>query len=381
MWRPGWNWQQADWPAFSFDPARLARSEAAFLRGIGATSGLITHLAAEDREKLVVGLISEEAVTTSEIEGEYLDRDSIRSSLRRNLGLATEGRKVAPAERGVADMMAELFRRPQEALTGEALFQWHALLLEGRNDLREVGIYRTGGDPMQVVSGSIDRPQVHFEAPPATQVAREMDGFLKWFASTAPGGEAEMPALTRAGIAHLYFVSIHPFEDGNGRIGRAICEKVFSQACGGPSLVSLSQIINRRRKEYYQVLEENNRSLRIDDWLDWFARIALEAQEYSLTMARLVIAKARFFDRYRGAFNERQEKVIERMFREEPEGFKGGLSAENYIRITNASRATATRDLQDLVDKEALTRTGVLKGTRYALNLGDGTGSGARLLP
>jgi len=201
-----------------------------------------------------------------------------------------------------------------------------------------------------------------------------MDAFLEWFIDTSPSGKSPLPILTRAGIAHLYFVSIHPFEDGNGRIGRAIAEKAISEALGHPTLIALSQTINSRRSAYYDALEQVNKKLEITDWLLYFANTIIAAQESSQRLVEFLIAKTKFYDRLRGKFNERQEKAIARMMREGPAGFKGGLSAEKYIRITGASRATATRDLHDLVTIGALIRTGALKSTRYTLNLPISTG-------
>jgi len=175
----------------------------------------------------------------------------------------------------------------------------------------------------------------------------------------------------RAGIAHLYFESIHPFEDGNGRIGRAISEKALAQALGQPSLIALAYAIERKRKDYYAALERNNKDrLAITDWLNYFARTVLEAQDITMRRTGFYIAKAKFYERFRDQLNPRQDKVIARMFREGIDGFTGGLSAENYISITGTSRATATRDLQDLVEKGALTRTGSLRHTRYWMAIG-----------
>lgn len=178
-----------------------------------------------------------------------------------------------------------------------------------------------------------------------------------------------MPALTRAGIGHLYFESIHPFEDGNGRLGRALAQKSLAQNIGQPSLIALAYTIENGRKAYYDQLERHQRTLDITEWLVYFAGTILDAQQTTLMRVAFYISKAQFYDRFRGQFNERQEKALARMFREGPGGFKGGLSAENYISITRTSRATATRDLHDLVEKEALTRTGDRRHARYALNL------------
>jgi Fic family protein len=197
-----------------------------------------------------------------------------------------------------------------------------------------------------------------------------MKRFVAWFNDTAPGGKRPVPPLTRAGIAHLYFVCIHPFEDGNGRIGRALAEKSLAQNLGQRSLIALAYTIERKRKDYYAALERNNRDLDITDWMTYFADTVLAAQNNTIKRVDFYVAKARFHERLRGKLNERQERAIARMFREGIDGFKGGLSAENYITISKTSRATATRDLGDLVEKGALTRTGELRHTRYHLNIG-----------
>jgi len=182
---------------------------------------------------------------------------------------------------------------------------------------------------------------------------------------------APLPALTRAGLAHLYFVCIHPFEDGNGRIGRALAEKSLAQNLGHPSLIALAYTIERKRKDYYVALERNNKDMEVTDWLEYFARTVTEAQFTTIKRVDFYVAKAKFYERLRDRLNDRQNKVIARMFREGIGGFRGGLSAENYIAITGTSRATATRDLQDLVEKGALRRTGELRHTRYHLVLGE----------
>lgn len=364
-----WNWQQPDWPLFRYDARELEALEAAFLRQSGEFSGSIRHVSDGDKERITVELISQEALQTSEIEGEFLNRDSLQSSIRRNFGLATDHRKIPPAEQGIARMMVELHRKFDEPMSHALLFRWHESLMNGRRDLAAIGRYRTGADPMQVVSGPVHKPKIHFEAPPASAVPAGMKRFMRWFADTTPAGKTPLPILTRAGIAHLYFVSIHPFEDGNGRIGRAIAEKVISEGLGHAVLTALSLVINRGRKAYYGMLERSNKGVEITDWLVYFAGIVLEAQVQAQVLVDFLIAKARFYDRLRGRLNPRQEKALARMFQEGPDGFQGGLSAEKYIRITGTSRATATRDLQDLTDQHALTRTGTLKGTRYQLRL------------
>jgi len=364
-----WNWQHPNWPTFSYQPERLLKLEAEFLREAGVCIGALKHVSETDKEQLIVELISEEALKTSEIEGEILNRDSLQSSIRQNFGLSTDHRKVPPAEQGIARMMVDLYRNFDAPFSDEQLWDWHGMLMLGRGDLADVGCYRRGETPMQVVSGAIHNPKVHFEAPPSVAVSREMAGLVRWFNDTAPSGSAPLPILTRAGLAHLWFVSIHPFEDGNGRIGRAVAEKAISQGLAFATLSALSTVINSHRKAYYEILERSNRGLEITEWLIYFAETVIASQRHTQATIDFLIQKTHFFDRFRGRLNERQEKVVARLFREGPKGFEGGLSAENYIRITETSRATATRDLQDLVDKQALTRTGSLKSTRYHLRI------------
>jgi len=221
-----------------------------------------------------------------------------------------------------------------------------------------------------VVSGSLHAPKVHFEALPSSKVRKEMTRFVKWFNRTSPNGSDPLPALTRAGIAHLYFESIHPFEDGNGRLGRAISEKALAQSVGHPTLTALAATILIRRKSYYEALEAANKDNNVTRWLLWFAGIAIEAQQQTEAHVEFLLDKTKLLDRLRGGLNSRQEKALLRMLREGPYGFKGGLSAGNYITITGASPATATRDLTDLVEKKALYRIGTLRHARYELAIG-----------
>jgi Fic family protein len=362
-----WNWQAPDWPRFTWDPARLRRAEDEFLVGAGVFAGSIRHLPDSDREHLIVEAIGSEAVTTSEIEGEVLDRASVQSSIRRQLGLATDRRRVRPAENGVAEMMVDLYRSSAAPLSEEMLFGWHRMLLKARRDLADVGRYRTGRDPMQIVSGPLHARKVHFEAPPAAAVPREMRRFIDWFHRSAPSGKEPLPALTRAGLAHLYFESIHPFEDGNGRLGRAVSEKAFAECVGQPTLTALAATLLARRKSYYAALEAASQVNEVTPWLAWFAGIAIEAQRRTAAMVEFLIDKTKLLDRLRGRLNARQEKALLRMMSEGPEGFRGGLSAGNYMQITGAATATATRDLADLVDQGALVRTGERRYARYNL--------------
>jgi Fic family protein len=369
-----WNWQYPDWPHFTWDSARLARLEAAFLRESGIIAGAAKHLAVADRDALTVDLMTGDAMDTSEIEGEYLDRESVRSSILRQLGLAVDKRVARPAEAGVAEMQVNVFKTYSEPLSDGALFAWHGMVANGRLDLEVIGRYRDHAEPMRVVSGTGRKQRIHFEAPPSKRIEKEMRAFIRWFNAGTPDGDLSIPILTRAGIAHLWFESIHPFEDGNGRIGRAIAEKAIMQGLSHHVVTALSTTLLRRRKDYYQALENASRGLATTDWLVWFAGMAIETGRHGLAQVEFIIHKTKLLDSVRGRINERQEKVLRRMFAAGGEGFKGGLSARNYAAITGAASATVTRDLADLTAKGALIREGEWKATRYRLNIPDSFG-------
>lgn len=364
-----WNWQQPDWPRFTWREHRLRNAEEQFLVGGGVILGAMGHLDDDSQKRLTVEVMSEEAVTSSEIEGEILNRDSVQSSIRRQLGLQADARHASPAERGIAEMTVALHRTAHHPLDDDTLRSWHAMLMQGRSDLHRVGAYRTHAEPMQVVSGNPENPRVHFEALPSARVPGEMDAFLDWFNRTSPSRPESLPALTRAGVAHLYFETIHPFEDGNGRVGRAISEKALAQGLGGPTLTGLATTILAHRPAYYAMLESSNKSNDIEAWLAWFAGIGLEAQRRTRAQVEFLVDKSKLLERLRGHLNERQEKVLLRVLAQGPEGFTGGLSAGNYVRIAKTSPATARRDLVDLVNKGAFKRTGERRYARYHLTI------------
>jgi len=361
-----WNWQHEKWPQFTYDVDALSDYESQFLHKAGILLGSLKHITDDEKDTLRIQLISEEALKTSEIEGEILDRDSLQSSIQRHFGLKTDGRKIPAAEQGISEMLVDVYKTYDAPLNDKVLFLWHEMLTNGRRDLKDIGRYRSDSEPMQIVSGPIHAPKVHFEAPPAQLVLKEMNGFISWFNSQEA---AKMPILLRAGLAHFWFESIHPFEDGNGRIGRAISEKSLSQGLNRPTLIALAKAIENSRKKYYAALQIGNRGLNIQEWMDYFCVTVLDAQDYTQSMIDFLIEKSKFYDLHENKLNERQAKAIARMCDEGIEGFKGGLSAENYIAITGAARATATRDLQNLVDIGALKKTGELKYTRYFLNM------------
>ena len=307
------------------------------LQQAGVLLGSLNYLNDDEKKHFTVDLMGDEAYHTSEIEGEILNRDSLRSSIARHLGLIRSSQKIPAAEEGIASLMLKLVADFSTPLSNDILFLWHLMLLPMQWRIK-IGTYRTHSEAMQVVSGSIHKPIIHFEAPPSKQVPKEMRQFIKWFNESAPQGKNPLPALARAAIAHLYFITIHPFEDGNGRIARALAQKVLMQTLNHPVFITLSHIIQKNKKQYY-------------------------AQK----LISFLINKARFYDRLRGQLNARQEKVLARLFAEGLEGFAGGLSAKNYMRIAKTSASTATRDLADLVHKKALRQTGELKYTRYFL--------------
>ena len=361
-----WIWQLSSWPRFTFDTTKFTHFEREFHRNAGVIIGSLAAVSADDIDELRVTLLSNEALDTSKIEGEILDRDSVQSSIRKQLGLQTDGRRAGPKETGVAQMMVDLVRSYQEPLAQERLFLWHKMIMNGRIDLETIGGYRTHADPMQIVSGRLDMPKVYYEAPPSDRVEREMNQYIDWFNRAA---EAEMPTVVHAGMAHLYFELIHPFEDGNGRIGRIISEKALAIGARQSLITSISSTIERDKKIYYQALERANTSLDVTEWLIYFAEKILEAQVYVQKMIAFIVYKARYFETYSGQLNDRQIKVALRLFQEGLAGFRGGLSAENYIRIAKTSRATTTRDLAEMVELGALKRQGKLRHTRYYLPL------------
>ncbi|MDR1828809.1 MAG: Fic family protein [Methylobacteriaceae bacterium] len=363
-----WNWQRADWPDFTWDRDAVEPLEHGFFTAAGEFAGVFRHLDEGRRRDLRIELLTDEALKTSEIEGELLDRSSVQSSLLHAFGLRPAV-SAPDRERGIAQLTAEAYNSFAEPLSSEMLFHWHRLMMRGNTRIGAVGAYRTFSGAMQVVSGVGHGVRVHFEAPPSRRVPSEMERFVFRFNDSAPGGGHPLPPLTRAALIHLYFESIHPFEDGNGRIGRALAEKSLAQSLGRPTLFALALAVERDRRAYYKMLEQSNKSNEMTAWIVWFGQTILAAGRLSLERVEFSITRAKYHDAFAGRMNPRQEKAVARLFREGPGGFKGGLSAENYMSITGAPRSTAGRDLRALVDIGALTRTGELRYTRYHLNL------------
>lgn len=367
-----YNWQQEDWPDFRFRISAVEKHLMLFAERAGRLSGLLDGLSGPQTEEATLELMIAEAIKSSAIEGENLADEDVKSSIRNHLGLNWP-RELVGDDRaeGIGELMVSVRETYQEELTAKQLFSWHRMLMKGAEEIR-VGQWREGGDPMQVVSGRIGNPRVHFEAPPAKLVEAEMRRFLAWF-NRAPLLESMTPLCSsplRSGLAHLYFESIHPFEDGNGRLGRAISEKALSQGVGRPVLTSLSQTIEAHRKDYYRCLEMAQTSNEVTEWVVFFVEMVLLAQEDAETRIGLVVRKKHYFDHFEERFNDRQLKAVRRLFKAEPRGFEGGMSAKKYMALTGASKATATRDLRGLLEMEALMQEGGGRSTRYRLPRG-----------
>jgi Fic family protein len=364
-----YNWQKKDWPHFVYAENAFENELYSFIEKSGMVSGVLKALPDEIQSETLIEMIVSEAIKTSEIEGEFLSRDDVISSVRNNLGLTPELQVKDKRAKGVGALMVAVRNTFSELLSDKMLFDWHTLLMSYRPDI-EYGKWRTGAEPMQVISGRPGKIIVHFEAPPAYTVPDEMEKFIKWFNETGPGGSNEIKkAPVRAAITHLYFESIHPFEDGNGRIGRAIAEKALSQGLGRPVLMSLSKAIERARKTYYTELKNAQQSLEITQWITYFINTVLSAQADAENEINFTLKKVKFFDKHKNLLNERQQKVISRMLEEGPKGFTGGMNAAKYAGLCKISKATATRDLQYLAEIKAFQVFGGGRSTSYQVNL------------
>jgi Fic family protein len=364
-----YNWQQEDWPTFQYNLSDTEDALFAFAERTGRATGLLKGLTADARAESSIEMMVIEAIKTSAIEGELLNRRDVMSSIRKNLGM--DGGPAGGDKRaeGAAALMLAVRNDFAAPLSEDTLFQWHRMVMAGHRRI-VAGQWRTHAEPMQVVSGPIGHEQVHFEAPPSSRVPEEMQRFIQWFNDTAPDGNAEIrKAPVRSAVAHLYFESIHPFEDGNGRIGRALSEKALSQGLRRPALLSLSRAIEAKRKEYYAALQEGQESNEITSWVTWFVHMVLEAQIQAEEQIDFTLKKAKLFDRFRNQLNERQLQILRRMLEEGPTGFEGGMSAKKYMVITGASKATATRDLQDLTDKGIFVPSGGGRSVHYKISL------------
>ncbi|GGC37101.1 cell division protein Fic [Parapedobacter defluvii] len=366
-----YNWQLQGWPDFTYDVTEVQPSILAFAQETGEVNGLIQGLPDTLKQETLLQLMLSEAVKTSEIEGEYLSREDVMSSIRNNLGLNDTPVFVKDQRAsGVAQLMVAVRKDFREPLTPDMLKAWHRLLFAGTTSRVNPGEWRQGDAPMQVISGAYGREIIHYEAPPSLRVPEEMERFVGWYNSATFSRHGQVPeAILKSAIAHLYFESIHPFEDGNGRIGRAIAEKALSQSLGRPVMLSLSKTIEANKKAYYDALKEAQRGLDITAWMVYFASVILDAQRDAKAMVLFTLKKAQFCDRYKTQLDERQWKAINKMLDKGTEGFEGGMTAKKYMGITKVSKATATRDLQQLHEMGVLVQEGAGRSVRYQLNL------------
>jgi Fic family protein len=344
-----------DWPSFRWKRDLLAEPLAAARHRQGRLVGRMQALGFSLRNEAVLETLTEDVLKSSEIEGEILDKEQVRSSIARRLGIKIGA--LTPAEQhveGVVEMILDATQDFSSPLTRERLLGWHASLFPaGHSGLKRisVGRYRTDrSGPMQVVSGPTGRERVHYEAPSARRVPREMSDFLGWFNSTQ-----DIDPVMKAGLAHLWFVTIHPFEDGNGRIARAITDMALARSEGSSQrFYSMSAQIRRERKAYYDILERTQKgSLDITPWLDWFLGCLNRAFDGAEGELASVLRKARFWAKHSGAaFNARQRDVLNRLLN----GFEGKLTSSKWAKLSKCSQDTALRDIDDLLKRNILTK-------------------------
>ncbi|HEU4531525.1 MAG TPA: Fic family protein [Steroidobacteraceae bacterium] len=364
-----WVWQRDRWPAFTWDAAELSSPLAAARKAQGEVAGMARLLDSDANLNAQLEVLTREGVATSAIEGETLDAGTLRSSLARRLGLPTAGLPPAPRSvDGLVDVLLDATRDYQSPLTLKQLCAWQAALFPtGRSGLNEIRVGELRGDaPMQIVSGPIGRERVHYQAPPRGRLNAEMKRFLAWF--NAP--PAQLDGLLRAGLAHAWFELVHPFEDGNGRVGRALLDRALAQDEGRAArLYSMSARIAAMRDEYYDALGELSRGdLDATGWLRWFLRQVEAAARSSEDTVHRVLFKARYWMQHaRKPLNERQKKALNMLLDAGPDGFVGGMTNRKYASLTHASPATAQRDLAQLVELGSLILVGAGRGARYEL--------------
>ncbi len=360
-------WQQRDWPQWTYDHERLAPLLAQVHLAQGHLMGRMHDLGLDLRDQATLRVLTEDVIKTSEIEGEILSPESVRSSIARRLGVDIGA--LAPADRhvdGLVDMVLNATQQHATALTSERLFGWHAALFPtGYSGLTQIRVGQWRNDaqgPMQVVSGPVHRQSVHFEAPAAGRLDVEMGGFLSWF-----NGNNQDDPVIKAGLAHLWFVTIHPFEDGNGRMARAVSDMALARAEQSTQrFYSPSAQMQRERKDYYDLLEATQKGgLEVTAWLMWFLGCLLRAIQGADETMDQILSKARFWQRWAGLpFNERQIKLLNRLL----DGFDGKLTSSKWAAIAKCSQDTALRDINDLLARGALQKTAASgRSTSYEL--------------
>ena len=358
-----YNWQHKNWPEFKFDSASIDKKLMRFMLKAGELKGILSALPKVISTETIVQIMVTEAIKTSEIEGEIINRIDVMSSIRKNLGLHISQEPKDKNAIGLSLLLIDVRNTYTQPLTESKILEWHKLLM-GNNKTIHAGQWRKGNEPMQIISGSASNPKIHYEAPPSKTLSKEMKRFIKWYNTS----EISSPII-KAAVAHLYFESIHPFEDGNGRIGRAIAEKALSQGFDNPIMFSISKSIEENRSNYYKELQLAQQKLEITKWIEWFASIIIIAQEDAEKTIQFTIKKMKFFDKYDKILNDRQKKVINRILEEGVNGFKGGMNAKKYISITDTSKATATRDLQELAAMNVFVIKGLGRSTSYELDI------------
>jgi Fic family protein len=363
----GYIHEQPGWPELRWDGEMLAGLLADVRHRQGKLVGKMQALGFGLREEAVLHTLTADVVKSSEIEGEILDADAVRSSIARRLGIHAGALK--PSDRnvdGVVEMMLDATRNFAKALSVRRLFAWHSdLFPRGRAGMRRirVGAWRDDAEgPMQVVSGRAGRTRVHFEAPAAARLRDEMESFLDWF-----NGRKKIDPVLKAGVAHLWFVTIHPFDDGNGRIARAVTDMCLARSEGsGQRFYSMSTQIRRERKAYYDILEQTQRNgTDITPWLQWFLSCLGRAIDDAGNLLSSVLAKARFWEQLgESPVNERQRAMLNRLL----DGFEGKLTTTKWAKLTKSSQDSAARDAQDLVERGILIRSAEGgRSTSYAL--------------
>lgn len=373
-----WIWQQPGWPAIAFDARALGPDLADAHRMHGIIEGKAAAIGLTSTSDIALEAMANEVVATAAIEGERLSMDAVRSSVMRGLGLATKGPTDRNAD-GLVAVLNDAAGAYDQPLDEDRLCRWQSALFPGGTSgltRIAVGRYREHEDAMQMVSGPVGREVMHYEAPPSRDVQRHMKAFLEWFEATTPGrttkGVLPIDGLARAAVAHLWFESIHPFEDGNGRIGRAIVDMAVAQHLKQPvRLYSLSRQLQSVREDYYGSLNAAQRGdLDATRWVGWLVRQCTEAYAAANLVIDQALEKRRFWDRHQGAgLNERERKVLQRLLDAGDGGFMDGLNAEKYMNLTGTSKATATRDLAEMVGKGQLWTKGVGKALRYFVNV------------
>ena len=350
--RPLYIWQQPTWAKFTWDNEKLITLLSKVRNLEGRVLGLMSGLGFSVQNTTSLDVMVEDVLRSSEIEGEFLNADRVRSSIARHLGIETEGLPEPDHyTEGVVQVMLDAVRNSNNPLTHDRLFNWHAALFPtGRSGMYPITVatYRVGAEPMQVVSGVMGREKVHYEAPASEDVPAMMDEFLAWI-----NDQQDIDPILKAAIAHLWFVTIHPFDDGNGRLTRTITDMLLAKADGMPHrFYSMSAEILRERKGYYAALEKTTTGgMDITLWLEWFLQTLRNAILRSETTVQRVVKKSLFWQQYREvAMNERQVKVINMLW----DGFEGKLTTSKWSKITKTSQATALRDISDLVYKGIL---------------------------